>query len=97
MLLSTNRRSTQQILDYSKQYFLARTAQQKQFQKELANFKSSKTGPLPTVIAKYIGLSQLKLARMSSTISLFLYKPLPFKFHLTSSTILFPEKKRTKC
>ena len=62
MLLSTNRRSTQQILDYSKQYFLARTAQHKQFQKELANFKSSKTGPLPTVIATN--------ARLAKTLSI---------------------------
>ena len=35
MLLSKNRRSTQQILDYSKQYFLDRTEHRTKFEMEL--------------------------------------------------------------
>lgn len=67
MLLSTNRRSTQQILDYSKKYFLDRTAQKQKFQKELANFKSSKKGSLPTVIATN--------ARLAKTLSIIQANP----------------------
>ena len=43
MLLSTNRRSTQQILDYSKRYFLDGTEHRTKFERELKNFMSENT------------------------------------------------------
>ena len=49
MLLATNMRSTQEILDYSKNYFLGGTSQRKKYEAELENFKSSKNGPLPKI------------------------------------------------
>ena len=51
LLLSENRRSTQEILDYSKKYFLDRTSQVKQYQNELKNFKSSDSGSIPQIIS----------------------------------------------
>ena len=52
MLLSTNRRSTQEILDYSKKFFLDGTGQKSKFEPELKNFKSSVgTGPKPEVFS----------------------------------------------
>ena len=50
MLLSTNRRSTQQILDYSKRYFLDRTDHRKKFERELENFNGVAKGQLPKII-----------------------------------------------
>ena len=49
MLLATNMRSTQEILDYSKNYFLGGTFQRKKYEAELENFKSSKNGPIPKI------------------------------------------------
>ena len=51
MLLSTNRRSTQEILDYSKTYFITHTEQKKKYKMELQNFNSSDKGPLPKIFA----------------------------------------------
>ena len=51
MLLSTNRRSTQQILDYSKNFFITHTGQKTKYKKELQNFTSSDTGPLPKIFS----------------------------------------------
>ena len=58
-LLSTNRRSSQQILDYSKQYFLNGTAHQEDFGKELAAFKSELTGDIPTIVSTKAHLSKI--------------------------------------
>ena len=51
LFLSENRRSTQQILDYSKKYFLDRTSNKKQYEKELQKFKSADSGSIPQIIA----------------------------------------------
>jgi len=51
MKLSANRRSTQQILDYSKDYFLNNTKNRESFEQELEGFCSNKSGDLPTVIS----------------------------------------------
>ena len=59
MLLTQNRRSTQQILDYSKKYFLSRTSMKKQYQKELQNFQSSDTGTIPQIIATNAKLKKI--------------------------------------
>ena len=50
MLLSTNRRSTQQILDYSKRYFLDGTEHRTKFERELKNFNGVAKGQLPKII-----------------------------------------------
>jgi DNA helicase-2/ATP-dependent DNA helicase PcrA len=50
-MLSMNRRSSQQILDYSKQHFLNGTSYKEMFQKELAVFKSLGTGEIPKVFS----------------------------------------------
>ena len=44
MLLSANRRSTKEILAYSKNYFLTKTDQKKKYEKELKDFTSTKKG-----------------------------------------------------
>src|SRR3989338_1257977 len=49
-LLSTNRRSSQQILDYSKEHFLKRSINGNIFKAELEFFKSSKEGEKPKII-----------------------------------------------
>ena len=49
MLLSKNRRSTQQILDYSKQYFLDRTEHRTKFEMELKKFDGVTKGSLPKI------------------------------------------------
>ena len=49
MLLSTNRRSTQQILDYSKQYFLDKTEHRTKFEMELKKFDGVTKGSLPKI------------------------------------------------
>ena len=58
-LLSTNRRSSQQILDYSKEYFLERTKDREEFQEQLDLFNSDKTGETPKVISTGATLSQI--------------------------------------
>ena len=50
-MLSINRRSSQQILDYSKQYFLNKTKHKEMFKDELSEFRSEKTGEIPKVIS----------------------------------------------
>ena len=59
MLLATNMRSTQEILDYSKNYFLAGTSQRPKFEKELENFNSSKNGSVPKIFQTAAPLSML--------------------------------------
>ncbi len=58
-LLSTNRRSTQQILDYSKKHFLERTNHKEMFEKELEFFKSLKTGQIPKIVSTCAHLSKI--------------------------------------
>ena len=58
-MLSTNRRSSQQILDYSKQYFLNGTAYKEMFQKELSIFNSLGTGEIPKVVSTSAHLSKV--------------------------------------
>ena len=61
MLLSTNRRSTQQILDYSKTNFLERTSNKKDFTEQLQTFNSSKgTGEQPRIISTRAYLTQIQ-------------------------------------
>ena len=59
-LLSANRRSTQEILDYSKRYFLNQTANNKVFEEELAKFKSTLTGEIPKIFFTDAHLSKIK-------------------------------------
>jgi DNA helicase-2/ATP-dependent DNA helicase PcrA len=58
-LLSTNRRSSQQILDYSKQHFLNRTQYREMFEKELKVFKALGTGEIPKVVSTCAHLSKI--------------------------------------
>ncbi len=58
-MLSTNRRSSQQILDYSKQHFLNGTKEKEMFEKELAVFKSLGTGEIPRVFSTSAHLSKI--------------------------------------
>ena len=58
-MLSMNRRSSQQILDYSKQHFLNGTAYKEMFQKELSVFKSLGTGDIPRVFSTSAHLSKI--------------------------------------
>ena len=51
LLLSTNYRSTQQILDYSKQYFLDATQHRTKFEKELEKFNGVSKGSLPKIFS----------------------------------------------
>ena len=51
LMLSTNRRSTQQILDYSKHYFLERTEYTTNFQKELEKFNGVSKGTVPKIFS----------------------------------------------
>ena len=61
MLLSTNRRSTQQILDYSKTNFLERTANKKDFADQLETFDSIKDdGENPKIISTRAHLTQIQ-------------------------------------
>ena len=57
--LSTNRRSSQQILDYSKQHFLKGTQYKEMFEKELAVFKSLGKGEIPKVVSTSAHLSKI--------------------------------------
>jgi len=58
-MLSTNRRSSQQILDYSKEYFLNGTSYKEMFQKELSVFKSLGTGEIPKIVSTSAHLSKV--------------------------------------
>ena len=49
LLLSTNRRSTQEILDYAKKLFLDKTNQSSIHEKELEHFNSNIKGPIPKI------------------------------------------------
>jgi len=51
LLLSTNRRSTQQILDYAKKLFLDKTSQISIHEKELEHFDSDTKGPIPKIFS----------------------------------------------
>ena len=51
LMLSTNRRSTQQILDYSKHYFLDKTEYKTNFQGELEKFNGVSKGPIPKIFS----------------------------------------------
>jgi len=51
MLLSTNRRSTNEILAYSKNHFLTKTDQKQKYEKELKDFSSAATGSLPKIFS----------------------------------------------
>lgn len=58
-LLSLNRRSCQQILDYSKNHFLGRTQNKKLFAQELECFKSLGTGEMPKIVSTNAHLSRI--------------------------------------
>lgn len=61
MFLSTNRRSTQQILDYSKNYFLGKTEQRAKFEEQLENFNSPlPPGPIPKIFSTAAHLSMTR-------------------------------------
>mgnify|MGYP001314391273 CR=1 FL=1 len=49
LMLSTNRRSTQEILDYSKQVFLNGTGYREKFEQELEKFEGVSNGSLPKI------------------------------------------------
>ena len=51
MILGENMRSTQEILDYSKTYFLKDTKHPEQYKQELENLNSRESGPIPEIIA----------------------------------------------
>jgi DNA helicase II / ATP-dependent DNA helicase PcrA len=51
LLLSTNRRSTQEILDYAKKLFLDKTSQISIHEKELEHFDSDTKGPIPKIFS----------------------------------------------
>jgi DNA helicase-2/ATP-dependent DNA helicase PcrA len=58
-MLSINRRSSQQILDYSKKHFLENTQQKELFEEELTVFKSLGKGEIPKVISTSAHLSKI--------------------------------------
>ncbi len=58
-MLSTNRRSSQQILDYSKQHFLKGTYNKEMYKEELAVFRSLGTGEIPRVFSTSAHLSKI--------------------------------------
>ena len=72
LFLSENRRSTQQILDYSKKYFLDRTSNKKQYEKELQKFKSADSGSIPQIIATN--------AKMKKILTIINKNPKKYKF-----------------
>tara|TARA_B110001454_G_scaffold218201_1_gene245565 strand:- start:3592 stop:6279 length:2688 start_codon:yes stop_codon:yes gene_type:complete len=51
LMLSTNRRSTQEILDYSKQIFLNGTGYRTKFEKELEKFEGVSKGTIPKIFS----------------------------------------------
>ena len=64
LLLSTNRRSTNQILDYAKQYYLDRAGPDEEAKGDLEKFRSNKSGGMPLVIStKAPHLNMLRLVR----------------------------------
>ena len=58
-MLSINRRSSQQILDYSKQHFLNGTSNKEMFEKELSVFKALGTGEIPKIFSTSAHLSKI--------------------------------------
>ena len=50
MILAENMRSTQEILDYAKNFFLKKTNEPNQYKQELKNLNSRESGPIPAVI-----------------------------------------------
>lgn len=58
-LLSLNRRSCQQILDYSKNHFLSRTQNKEIFARELECFKSLGTGEMPKIVSTNAHFSRI--------------------------------------
>ena len=58
-MLTTNRRSSQQILDYSKQHFLNGTSSREDYEKELSVFKGLGTGEIPKVFSTSAHLSKI--------------------------------------
>ena len=58
-LLSMNRRSCQEILDYSKGHFLGKTKYKEMFERELEFFKSEGNGQIPKVISTSAHLSKI--------------------------------------
>ena len=57
--LSLNRRSSQEILDYSKNHFLKNTTNKELYKKELDIFKSLECGEIPQVISSSAHLSKI--------------------------------------
>ena len=58
-LLSLNRRSSQEILDYSKGHFLGKTKYRDMFERELELFKSQGNGQIPKVVSTSAHLSKI--------------------------------------
>ena len=50
MILAENMRSTQEILDYAKNFFLKETKDPSLYKEELENLKSRESGPIPAII-----------------------------------------------
>ncbi|MCE2498153.1 MAG: ATP-dependent helicase [Nitrosopumilaceae archaeon] len=64
LLLSANRRSTNQILDYAKRYYLDRAGPDEEAKEDLEKFRSDKSGEMPLVIStKAPYLNMLRLVR----------------------------------
>jgi len=59
LLLSKNWRSTNEILDYSKNYFLTSSAQRANYEDELKKFSSARKGPIPKVFSTVGQLSKI--------------------------------------
>ena len=59
MFLSENWRSTKEILEYSKAYFLDKTEYRENYEPELKNFSSSKSGPVPKIFGTAGRLSKI--------------------------------------
>lgn len=62
LLLSANRRSTNQILDYAKRYYLDRAGPDEEAREDLEAFKSDKSGEMPLVIST--GAPHLNMLRL---------------------------------
>lgn len=58
-LLSVNRRSCQEILDYSKGHFLGRTKNREMFERELECFRSQGSGQIPKIVSTSAHLSKI--------------------------------------
>ncbi len=57
--LTQNRRSSQEILDYSKEHFLGRTKDKDYFRKELELFTGLKNGEIPKIVATEARLNNI--------------------------------------